>query len=101
MTQNQYNKFTYMRSMGFNKNTAYQHRNTNQRTLDRILHLIVIEGRLPSNALQTVLTASPSHRRRPVSKSSSNYTATTIKTTYIGRLKNFARNRKKGGAVIR
>ena len=90
-----------MRSMGFNLNTAYQHRNTNQRTLDRILHLIVIEGRLPSNALRSVLASSPNHRRRPVSKSSSNYTATTIKTRYLERLKNFVRNRKKGGAIIR
>ena len=87
--------------MGFNKNTAFQHRNTNQKTLDRILHMIVVEGRQPSNALQTVLTASPSHRRRPVSRNASTNSATTIRRTFMNFLRTFPRNEKKGGAIIR
>lgn len=87
--------------MGFNKNTAYQHRNTNQKTLDRILHMIVVEGKRPSNALQSVLRASPSHRRRPVSRNASTNSATTIRRAFMNFLKTFPRNEKKGAAIIR
>jgi hypothetical protein len=105
LTPNQHNKFIKLLSMGFNVNAAYQHRNINQNKLNRLLRLIVIEGRYRYGALQEVLlsASSPSHRRRnrPPSKEQSNKMKNTIKHIYESLHVKYPRNEKKGGTVIR